>query len=130
MIISLTYSLSLYLQAAIGSGGDGVYDTTRHGEPPKPVPNPEDPQYSHIEQEEKKKKEKKKDKKKNGDNTEVCSLSTLQKTSYSFFFNSLLKTLESMNTSVMVLDDHTYHLHLVLRSMGNWRHTPKTNRYV
>ena len=80
MIISLTYSLSqpLYIQAAIGSGGDGVYDTTRHGEPPKPIPNPEDPQYSHIEQEEKKKKEKKKDKKKNGDNTaQVCSLSTL-----------------------------------------------------
>ena len=78
MIISLTYSLSqpLYIQAAIGSGG--VYYTTRHGEPPKPIPNPEDPQYSHIEQEEKKKKEKKKDKKKNGDNTaQVCSLSTL-----------------------------------------------------
>ena len=76
MIISLTYSLSqpLYIQAVIGSGGDGVYDTTRHGEPPKPIPNPEDPQYSHIEQEEKKKKE---DTKKNGDNTEVRSLSTL-----------------------------------------------------
>ena len=49
-----------------------MYDTTRHGEPPKPIPNPEDPQYSHIEQE-----EKKKDTKKNGDNTEVRSLSTL-----------------------------------------------------
>ena len=75
----LTHSLSqpLYIQAAIGSGGDGVYDTTRHGEPPKPIPNREDPQYSHIEQEKKKKKEKKKDKKKNCDNTEVCLLSTL-----------------------------------------------------
>ena len=60
----LTKSLSqpFYLQAAIGSGGDGVYDVTRHDEPPNPIPNPEDPQYSHIQQgeEEKKKKEKKK----------------------------------------------------------------------
>ena len=60
----LTKSLSqpFYLQAAaIGSGGDGVYDVTRHDEPPKSVPNPEDPQYSHIQQgeEEKKKKDEK-----------------------------------------------------------------------
>ena len=30
-----------------------MYDTTRHGEPPKPIPNPEDPQYSHTGEEEK-----------------------------------------------------------------------------
>ena len=50
-------SFYIYIQAAaIGSGGDGVYDTTSHGEPPKPIPNPEDPQYSHIEQGEEEKK--------------------------------------------------------------------------
>ena len=48
-----------------------MYDTTRHGEPPKPIPNPEDPQYSHIpNQGEEEKKKKAKKKKKNV--TKVC----------------------------------------------------------
>ena len=43
-----------------------MYDMTRHGEPPKPIPNPGDPQYSHVQQgEEAKKKKDKKDKIKN-----------------------------------------------------------------
>ena len=63
----------LYIQAAIGSDVNGVYDTTRHGELPKPIPNPDDPQYSHLPQEEDEKKKKdKKDKKKKDDKTKVC----------------------------------------------------------
>ena len=58
--LTKSHSQPLYLQAAIGS--EGVYDKTRHDETPKPVPNPEDSQYSHIQQgeEEQKKKDKKK----------------------------------------------------------------------
>ena len=47
-----------------------MHDTTRHGEPPKPIPNPEDTQDSHIEQREEEKK--KKDKKKRKNVTKVC----------------------------------------------------------
>ena len=39
--------------------------------------------------------------------------------------SSLLKTLESINNSVVVLDNHTHLPYLVLRSMVNWRHTPR-----
>ena len=42
-----------------------MYDVTRHDEPPQPIPNPEDPQYSHIQQGEEVKKKKDKKKKEN-----------------------------------------------------------------
>ena len=48
-----------------------MYDTTRHGEPPKPIPNPEDPEYSHIQQQGEEEK-KNKGRKKKDDKTKVC----------------------------------------------------------
>lgn len=67
------------IQSAIESDAivGAEYDKTRHGEPPKPIPNPDDHEYSHLQKEEEnKKKDKKKEKKTKEDKIEVSGIIT------------------------------------------------------